>query len=537
MGASWRRLGAAALLLVLAAALAAPAGWAGSAADPEVSDAAGDQAIDRGDVPVLPVPGINDDDFGDIDVVAAYVGEFGNLTRITVQTTEGWTTGSMVLAFTVSAGPTSLPGSTASGQAFTVFVNGTAVAGINGSAAATTDGLRIDLPTAALGATGGDLLSGLSLNTSRTDAGNLGLAQDDQTGADMAGPGRDYTFTRPPVSPRLDLAVLSVGGKAGAFTTDDDAKPVPVVLRISNLGIDADAWQLSLSSQPPLKDPPAFAQAFTPIEGGATAETTVPISLAGMAEGPIQLTFSASSELGSVATATATITLDLPSSPPADREVKPAGLTFLTSGAEAMGLDDAFGSYGEAFLLALIVLLTILAIFLLLALGRSTTKGEPAAEAPWPAGAGATPTAFAGPGGLSETVRASPARSAPPPVAARAREVEAEEAEGEDEAEEAPLEFAPPPPAPLATAPAGARIRIEEVRHTPREPEAGQGVTTEVLLRNDGPTATLRIALSVDGKPVAERTVQVASRATKAVELPWTAGAGDNRVRIQAFPA
>ncbi|HUR25736.1 MAG TPA: hypothetical protein VM327_06970 [Candidatus Thermoplasmatota archaeon] len=547
MGASWRRGSAAALLLVLAAALAAPAGMAGSAAAPEVTDPADDQEVDDGSVPIL--PGVNDVDFGDVDILAAFVSEFGDLTRLTVQTTSGWTTGSMILSFNITSGPTSLPSSQAiaAGTRFTVYVNGTTVGGVAGSAAATTDGLRVDLRTGALGAVGGDVLADLTITTTRTDPGKLqGVPQDDQTGSDTAGPGLDYAFSRPPVVPRLDLAVVSVGGKAGPYTANETRSAIPVVLRITNLGLDPDGWQLRVTSDPPLADAPVFAQAFTPIDGGATAETTVPLSLAGMDEGPIVLTFTASSERGATATATTTITVDLPSSPPADREVKPAGLTFLTPAAEAMGLDDSFGRYGEAFLLALIVLLTILAIFLLLALGRSTTKGEPASEAPWPAGAGATPAAFVGPGGLAETVRASPPRSTAPSAPAESADGAPEglmdfgalaaAAQGQD------VEEAPPPesaarPAPLPTAAAGARVRIEEVRHTPREPEAGQGVTTEVILRNDGPSTTLRIALSVDGKPAAERTVQVASRATKAVELPWTAGAGDNRVRIQAFPA
>ncbi|MHB1262670.1 MAG: hypothetical protein ACYC2H_13265 [Thermoplasmatota archaeon] len=541
MGASWRRLAAPLLLLVLATAWAPPA-QAGSAADPEVIDPADDEAVDEGSVPVI--PGLNDVDFGDIDVVAAFVSEFGDLTRITVQTSSGWTTGSLVMSFSVAPGPTSLPGSTASGTKFTIFVNGTAVGGINGTAATTTDGLRIDVPTARLGAIGGDLLVGLSLNTSRTDPGNLqGVTQDDQTGTDTAGPGRDYAFARPPVSPRLDLAIVSVGDKAGAFTATQEDAVVDVVLRISNLGVDPDGWQLSVSSVPPLVDAPVFAQAFTPIAGGATAESTVPISLKGMGEGPVALTFTASSERGVKATASTTITIDLPSSPPADREVKPAGLTFLTSGAEALGFDDAFGSYGEAVLLALIVLLVILAIFLLMALGRSTTRGEPAAEAPWPTER-AMPAAFAGPGGIAETVRATPATAPQPSEGAGGGEELADfgamMAAATELAEEPAAKPAPAAPAaalPLQTAAAPMRIRIEEVRHTPREPEAGQGVRTEVILRNEGPSATLRIALSVDGKQTAERTIQVPSRATKAVELPWIAGAGDNRVRIQAFPA
>jgi hypothetical protein len=523
------------LLLVLAAAWAPPLALAGSAADPELIDPAGDQAVDEGTVPI--VPGVNDVDFGDVDVVAAFVGEFGNVTRITVQTTAGWTSGSMTLGFAVFRGPTSLPSSTATalGQSFIVFVNGTTVAGVNGTAALTPDGLRIDLSSAALGAVGGDLLSNLSINTTRTDPGTLqGVTQDDQTGTDSAGPGRAYAFSRPPINPTVDLSVVSVNGRAGAFALVEPGSTVPIVLRITNLGVDADGWQLSLTSDPVLANSPVFIQAFTPIDGGATADMTVQVSLADMQESVFALTFKVMTERGAEHVALATISINAPAPPPpADREVKPAGLTFLTAGAEALGLDDAFGSYGEAFLLALIVLLVLLAIFLLMALGRSTTKGEPAPEAPWPTER-AMPAAFAGPGGISETVRASPAQSRP-------------EEDGEVPADfgalmEAAETLAEPTPAPAAvaaplpTAAQPTRIRIEEVRHTPREPEAGQGVVTEVILRNEGPSATLRIALSVDGKPAAERTVQVPSRATKAVELPWTAGAGDNRVRIQAFP-
>src|ERR1044072_437278 len=181
MGASWRRVAAPVLLLVLAAALA-PVPWAaaGTASDPEVTDPAGDQAVDRGMVPT--VPGVNDPPFDDVDVTAAYVAEAGALTRITVQTTAGWTTGSMTLTFNVTSGPTSLPSSAGTTRAFTAQLNGTTVSGVNGTASTTTDGLRIDVPTAALGAVGGDLLADLRIATTRTDPGNLqGVAQDEQT--------------------------------------------------------------------------------------------------------------------------------------------------------------------------------------------------------------------------------------------------------------------------------------------------------------------------------------------------------------------
>jgi hypothetical protein len=264
----------------------------------------------------------------------------------------------------------------------------------------------------------------------------------------------------------------------------------------------------------------------------------------------MDLTIKATSERGAQGHVTIHVPFHVDVPVPGEREVKPAGLTFLTNTAESLGFDAAFGSYGEAFLLALLVLLAILALFLILALGRSTTKGEPAPEAPWPVER-AMPAAFAGPGGLAETVHARPAAApsdALPPAggaeteqladfgAMMAAAQELAEPEPASAAEPAPAPFAAAAPLPTAAEPM--RIRIEEVRHTPREPEAGQAVATEVILRNDGAaSATLRIALSVDGKAAAERTVQVPSRATKAVELPWTAGAGDNRVRIQAFPA
>jgi hypothetical protein len=549
MGASWRCLGAAALLLVLAAASAPPA-WAGTAADPEVTDPAGDQDIDTGTVPV--VPGFNDETFDDVDVVAAYVAEFAGLTRITVATTAAWdTAGTMTVAFSVDPGPTSLPGSTATGQAFTLYVNGTAVAGVaNGTAATTAEGLRIDVPTANLGAVGGDLLANLTITTARTDTGLLqDVPEDDQTGSDVAGPGRAYTFERPPQAGLIRIAILggTIGGSsftgqsyAGAFQ-----EPADVRLQLTNDGLDADEVDVTVGRAGSLPIGTNLTEPVT-LQPGETRTVSAALTIPGgeLPAGTTEITVSATSRLGGSDAAVLRIQVPAEAAPPpADREVKPAGLTFLTPGAEALGLDKAFGSYGEAFLLSLIVLLVILAIFLLMALGRSTTRGEPAPEAPWPRERG-MPAALAGPAGLSETVRATPASAA----GADADADNLVDDSGEGLADfgalaAAAAELAEPAPAPtpaaapVPTTPQPTRIRIEEVRHTPREPEAGQRVVTEVILRNDGPAATLRLALGIDGKPVTERTVQVASRATKAVELPWTAGAGDNRVRIQAFPA
>jgi hypothetical protein len=544
MGASWRRVAAPVLLLLLAAALAPVPAAAGSASDPEVTDAAGDQAIDRGTLPV--VPGVNDAPFDDVDVTAAYVAETGGTTRITVQTTAGWTTGSMTLTFNVTSGPTSLPSSAGTARAFTVQLNGTVVSGVNGTASTTTDGLRIDLPTSALGAVGGDLLTDLTIATTRTDPGNLqGVTQDDQTATDSAGPGRAYTYERPPVAGHLRLDVL--GGTAGTRSfngsqaTGDFPSGSTVRLRVTNDGLDPDDVSIVVSRS---GSQPVGSNLTQPlrIPAGATRTVTAALTFpnqASLPAGDTELTFTATSTLQGHASAVLRVHVASAPIPPAEREVKPAGLTFLSSVAEGMGLDGAFGSYAEAFLLALIVLLVILAIYLLLALGRSTLAGEPAPEAPWPDETAAAPAGLrasagtrAGPSGLAQTVRASPARSVVQPVDLDEESMTPIPPMGD--AETAPV--ASPSAAPVATA-APTAIRIEDVRHEPKEPEAGQRVVTEVILRNEGPSASLRLALSVDGKPAAERTVQVPSRATKAVELPWTAGPGDNRVRIQAFPA
>lgn len=568
MGASWRP-GAAALLLVLAAALVPPAAMAGSAAAPELSDPAGDQAVDAGP---LVLGGFNDDAMDDVDLVAAWLEErtidctgeaAGTCPRVTlvVQTTAGWRPdGTMTVGFAVKKGPASLPQSTATeaGTAFTLTVAGTTVTGIdNATAVSGADGLRISLPMPKLGATGGDLLTGLAISTSRFSDGTLqDVDADDQTGTDTAGPGTDYTFARPAVNPRILLDVVSVDGRPGSRPpAREGTAPFPVIVRITNLGADADRVVAAMSLMARGADgktaevladlaDPAAGDLLGPGEDLERTFTVTPPALEGLTT--MDLSFLARSERGAQASAQVPVTFaQAPTPPPAEREVKPAGLTFLTGAAESAGFDDAFGSYAELALLALLVLLVLLAIYLLLALGRTTLDDGPAPEAAWPDEAparGRGGGVAVGPGGIAETVRASDA--APPALFPDAPPAEgAAEPEPEIDAAALAAALAPEPvkeaaaPLPVATGASSPKIRIEEVRHTPTEPDAGQPVTTEVLLRNEGPTASLRVTLSVDGKPAAERTVQVPSRATKAVELPWTAGPGDNRVRIQAFPA
>lgn len=509
------RLRAAVVLLLVAAAWAPPA-HAGSADDPELADLAGDQAVSRpgSQVPV-PIPGLNDETFADVDLVAAWFEEPRNhdcvgaapktcpVIDLVVATSAGWLDGTMTIAFRLERGPTSYAHSNATGQAFELTVQGTTVTGLaNTTASATPDGLRIRMPVPRLGAVGGDLLKGLSLTTTRTDVGTLTdpmVTQDDQTGTDAAGPGDDYAMARPAVTASVDLGIAQVGNRTGNALTVTERGTYDVRLRILNLGSDAESYTLTVASDPPLQQPPTLATTPTPLIG--QAEPVIPVSLAGMDPGVIRVTFTVTTTRGATDTATAVIDF----APPAgSRDVVPQGLDFLTPAAESLGLDDAFGKYAELVLLAVIVLLVILAIFLLVAVAPSTLAGTSAPEAPPVKGGDVAPA------GLLPLVPA-----------------------GKDDDEPEPMELVPEP----AAATKGGALKIESVTHEPEAPEVGEEVTTEVVLRNPGPTRQVRVILAADDLDRDEAALTLPARATKTVRLTWTAGPGENKVRVRVLPA
>lgn len=513
------------LLLVLAAC--APSAWAGTADDPDLQDPAGDQAIDgpysSAGVPTLPV--VNPDTFDDIDLVSAWFQQGRSdcvgaapmtcpSVVLTVTTSAAWSGGTLNATFQLQKGPTSYANSTAAGQTFSVLVQGTSVSGIpNATAAVTPAGLEVRIPLPRLGAVGGDQLTGLALATTRTNVGLVtdpSATQDDSTGTDEASGGRAYTLLRPTPRAALDLSIAQTGGKAGNAATLTERTTVDVALRAYNVGTDPDQVTLTIASDPPLKKAPA-APAAIDLPQGDVRTVTVPVSLEGMAEGTIRVTFTATSRNGATDDAVAVLVLDLPDAP---REVKPAGLDFLSPAAESMGLDGAFGSYAELALLSLIVLAVILAVFLLVALAPSRLVGTSAAEAP-PLPEGAAGSGDQAPAALAPT-------RAPSPVPAPAR----------------PPAAAPPvPPADPAAATVAGALKIESVTHAPEAPEEGAPVTTEVVLRNPGPTRQVRVVLSRDGADVDEKPVTLPARATKTVRLSWAAGAGENRVKVRVLPA
>lgn len=505
----------AAIVLLLVAAAWAPLVQGGTADDPELEDAAGDQTVTRPGNPQIPpvIPGVNDEAFDDIDLVAAWfeertldcVGEAEldcPLLTLMVKTTAGWTTGTLTGNFTLRRGPTSYAHSnaTASGTEIAFTVQGTTVSGIaNSTADVGPDGLRIRFPIPRIGAVGGDVLTGLTLAATRTDVGTVtdpAVTQDDQTGSDSAGPGGAYTMSRPEQVARWGVRVISINGVNGTSITLSERLAFPIVVEVTNLGTDRASYVLNERAEgEPMPDYRGFGDGGE-LDPFQSARHSLNASTEGMDPGSARILFFVN---GPDPLATATITY---APLAADREVVPAGLDFLTPAAESVGLDGAFGKYAELVLLALIVLLVILAIFLLVALAPSTLAGASAPEAPPLKGSEAAPA------GLLPLA---------PPAA--------------DEPE--PMELVPE----SAAATKGGALKIESVEHSPEAPEEGEEVMTEVVLRNPGPTRQVRVVLAADDLDRDEAALTLPARATKTVRLSWTAGPGENKVRVRVLPA
>lgn len=511
------RLRAAAVLLLVAAAWA-PLVQGGTADDPELEDAAGDQTVTRPGNPQIPpvIPGVNDEAFDDIDLMAAWfeertldcVGEAEldcPLLTLMVKTTAGWTTGTLTGNFTLRRGPTSYAHSnaTASGTEIAFTVQGTTVSGIaNSTADVGPDGLRIRFPIPRIGAVGGDVLTGLTLAATRTDVGTVtdpAVTQDDQTGSDTAGPGGAYTMSRPDPVTRWSLRVVSVNNVTGPEASVPVRQSVLVAIEITNAGTDRARTNIEVRSE---QLPSADRTIATPeLDPFASARLTFNVSMDQAEPGRIILRLFAIHNdpvLDANPEASARINYEPLA---ADREVVPAGLDFLTPAAESVGLDGAFGKYAELVLLALIVLVVILAIFLLVALAPSTLAGASAPEAPPLKGSEAAPA------GLLPLA---------PPAA--------------DEPE--PMELVPE----SAAATKGGALKIESVEHSPEAPEEGEEVMTEVVLRNPGPTRQVRVVLAADDLDRDEAALTLPARATKTVRLSWTAGPGENKVRVRVLP-
>ncbi len=372
-------------VLLVALLMAVPAALAGSREAPEVSDPAGDQAVEAG---LLVVGGVNQDAFSDVDIVAAWVEEANGTVSITVETTAALTDATALsVSFAVERGPTSYHNSTATGAVFTLNVTGLAASGADGVTGTQNGTLyTFAVPLLSLGATGGDLLANLTVHAARTNGGNFPdpITEDDQAGQDVApdsGGGAPYTFFRVPVEAAFTLIpqageVTVVGGEAEPFTGPTASVPaadaaVSYTVEVRNTGTDPDGFNFTVQSPDA-----AFRATVTPaavsLLPGEAAALTVGVEATDAPDGEASLTLAGRSDRGATASLALVLDVQLPAAPapPAEREPTPAGLGFLTPAAEALGLDDALGEYAELFLLALLVLLAILLVFLLMALTR-----------------------------------------------------------------------------------------------------------------------------------------------------------------------
>lgn len=479
-----------------------------------LGDPAGDVATTSDPIvgQIVPPPGFSDIDLRNITLYEdrGAAGDQAAQLVVLITTEAAIESGAdFQVRFNVTKGPTSLPTSTANGRGFA----------FTATAAAGATAASVSIPVAALGV-GGDLLANLTVTSTRFDDGDLPVAQDDSTGTDQAPDAGTaappYTLHRPPAASLWTVEVTGIGATTGSTATlPAGSATIDIQLNITNGGLDEEGYSLSVTADPPLDEPPVFTLELRLLPGGGSETRTVPISLAGV-EGTLRLTFTVTGERGGKGTDSAILTLAAPAIPPAQRDVVPAGLDFLTPAAEGLGFDGAFGKYAELALLALLVLLAILAIFLLLALAPSTLKGAASDEAPPLPPESGSPTASA-----ASTARAAPAVPTPRPS------TPATATPG------APTAGAVPP----APVPATTGLRIASVAHEPPEPEPGQEVATEVVLRNDGSTRQVRVVLARDGTDIDEATLTLPAYATKNVRLAWTAGDGDNRIKVRVLPA
>lgn len=519
---------AALLLLVLACALLSPA--AAQDAPAHISlDAAYRLDDPASDVAVTgdPIVGqvVTPPAFSDIDLRTVHVyqdfgpagDQAGNLVVLLTTAEAIQDAASFQVSFNLTRGPTSLPTSTATGRGFNFSATPTAAGSLSA---------RIVVPQDALGAVGGDLLTNLTVTATRFDGGDLPVSQDDSTGRDQApdaGVTADpFTFFRATPPSLFDIQVTAIDGNPGATANfPAGTTGTEVTLTISNLGLDPEGYSLTVTADPPLDEPPVFTLELRVLDGGGSETRIVPISLQGVDS--TRLTFTVTGERGGTASDRATLSV-APVTPPAtERGVVPAGLDFLTPAAESVGLDRPFGKYAELTLLALLVLVAILALYLLLALSPSTLKGTAVAEAP-PLPADAPRDAGdAAPAGMLGAADGADS------IGAAASTATGRAGAGGKSPSATPTP-APNPPAPAAV------VSILSVAHDPDAPEEGEDVHTEVVLRNGGSTRQVRVVLARDGADIDEAEATLPAFATKSVRLAWTAGPGENRVKVRVLP-
>jgi hypothetical protein len=521
-------------LLMLAASLAVvPGTHAGTPQDPEVADPEGDQQTSAGPLVLDP------DGFDDVDILAAWVHEdfdvFGEAERLVgmgVQLAAAPEEDTqVVLAFQVQSGPRSLPNSTAAGETYEITITGGTVSGVPDAQLTVNDNGMVGLafPKAEIGAVAGDRLTNLTVTTARSSSGTVmpPVTQDDESGSDAAGPGRDYTFFRPPLTHAVLIEIIggnkNVDGTPQGFEgfvveADHGDQEFEVRYRIQNLGSDPDTFAVGATGSAGIGPLPEIAATFE-LDSNEAEEGTWSFRLDDARQN-VTLTLTATASDGTSDSAVLTVLVPEAVLPDA-REVYPAGLDFMTPVAEWSGLDDTLGDHAELFAFAILVLLFFILVFLLLFLRRPLPIAA-AVEAPPIEPAKAFAAGVTG---------RHPARSRT--TAAASVETEGAQTTAPTTAGDA---MAAPAMAGHAT---GHAKGVElDVVHSPEDPDFADRVTTTAVVRNmRKEDRRLRVVLRVDGKAKVEEEIEVVARGSREVRLPWLAGPGKNAASVEVHEA
>ncbi|MHB8634496.1 MAG: hypothetical protein ACYDBQ_11130 [Thermoplasmatota archaeon] len=479
--------------------------------NPQVTDPAGDVKATGGlpAAPPTPLPSPlprGSPDWSDIDLLQGNVFESPGSVHVLVQTVAPLSaTATLAVRFTLDHGPQSVYGSTAHASAFVLkVVNHTLVASPAGSAVVFNGTFTdITVPRASLSASGGDVIANLTLATNRTDNGGTPITQDDQVGTDTApdppAVGHPYTLARAPATAGLAVA------RDGPPLAGRPGVRLDLFVRVSNTGSEPDVVTLA-PSWPGVAPVP-----FTLLpaqERAANLSVEVPADAAGN----VTFTVVATGTSGARATLSIPVAVAVPAV--VGHHARPGSLSWLTPFAQGVGLVALLGDDAEAFVLALIVLAGLLALFLGLGLQRGPPVPQP------------TEKPILRPG-----------------VAPRAggRRVldygDGLEIEVTGDVGDLLSEPEPRPASPIEVGPA-ATVRLAEVRHDPATPKPGATVTTTATVQNDtGTAARLAVVLSVEGEELARKVVDVPAQSASAVLLEWKARPGRNPVRVQVVPS
>jgi hypothetical protein len=372
------------MVLLLAASLGHAASAQGTTSPSRVTllaaDPAGDPAVSKGPLAQ------NTPSFANVDILSVLAIQATGTTPRQVEFDVNFSappTARQVVTFqfTLAKGPDSDPASTASGAEKTLTVTGTTVSGADG-ATATAGGNRLGLaiPYASIGASPGDVVSGLSVTARDHDGGTtangpLGdpTAQDDSDGTDRApdqGTAPAYTLTPPPFASSLLVTVtggeITDGDGTRSFSgplvaTRDGNATVRFDLTVTNLARGPDQVRLTTPGpEPELRFTVPEGPVTIPAQGKALISATA--RLVSAPPGTLSAAFQVDGLAGG-ARADATLVVQ---AVPAGHHAIPAALSFLTPVVASLGLEGPLGDYAELAFLLVCALVAVVVLFLLL---------------------------------------------------------------------------------------------------------------------------------------------------------------------------